>query len=124
MRRMSFMLTMEQMRAGTKTVTRRRGWWRLKPGDRVMAVEKCMGLKGGERQVEIGEIEIVAVKPEMLDTIERYPEYGREECDKEGFWKMDPSDFVAMFCKTHAGIGPRSVINRIEFRPLYVTQAK
>ena len=43
------MLTKEQILARTKTVTRRLGWWFLKPGDVVWACEKCMGLKKGEK---------------------------------------------------------------------------
>ena len=43
-RNMSFMLTTEQVRNKTKTVTRRLGWWFLKPGEIVNAVEKGMGL--------------------------------------------------------------------------------
>lgn len=46
-RNMSFTLTIEQMRARTKTVTRRKGWAFLKPGDLVWAVVKGMGLKPG-----------------------------------------------------------------------------
>ena len=44
-RNMSFAMTTEQIRARTKTVTRRFGWWFLKAGDQVWAVEKAMGLK-------------------------------------------------------------------------------
>ena len=46
-RNMSFALTTEQFKARTKTVTRRFGWWFLKPGDVVRGVEKAMGLKPG-----------------------------------------------------------------------------
>ncbi len=49
MRNMSFMLTTQQMQDRTKDVTRRVGWWFLKPGDVIMAVEKGMGLKKGEK---------------------------------------------------------------------------
>lgn len=62
MRNMSFALTTDQFLAGTKTVTRRLGWKFLKPGDRVMACEKCMGLRKGEKIRRLGEIEIVSVK--------------------------------------------------------------
>jgi len=49
MRNMSFMLTTGALLEGRKMVTRRLGWWFLKPGDRLCAVERCMGLKAGER---------------------------------------------------------------------------
>lgn len=67
MRNMSFMLTTPQMYSGTKKVTRRIGWWNLKPGDVVMAVEKGMGLKKGEKVVQIYQIMIVETRPETLD---------------------------------------------------------
>ena len=44
-RNMSFALTTEQVRRREKTVTRRRGWWFLKPGDIVTAVKKARGLR-------------------------------------------------------------------------------
>lgn len=49
MRIMSFALTEQQLMDGTKTVTRRVGWANLKPGDRLTAVRKAMGLKKGPR---------------------------------------------------------------------------
>ena len=48
MRNISFMLTKDQVRNRHKTVTRRLGWRRLKPGDVLRGVEKAMGLKAGE----------------------------------------------------------------------------
>ena len=48
-RNMSFALTTNQVKKKEKTVTRRCGWWFLKPGDVVNAVEKSMGLKKGEK---------------------------------------------------------------------------
>ena len=48
MRNMSFAMTTEAVRNQTKTVTRRFGWWFLKPGDMVQPVEKAMGLRKGE----------------------------------------------------------------------------
>ena len=41
---MSFSLTTPQFRAQTKTVTRRKGWVFLNPGDHVLGIEKGMGL--------------------------------------------------------------------------------
>ena len=46
MRNISFMLTTQQFRNRTKTVTRRMGWWNLKPGDILMGVEKRQDSKG------------------------------------------------------------------------------
>ncbi len=49
MKNISFALTTKQFLDGSKTVTRRLGWANLKPGEILMACEKCMGLgPGGE----------------------------------------------------------------------------
>ena len=48
-RNMSFMITTEQIKNRTKTVTRRLGWNFLKPGEVVNACEKCRGLKAGQK---------------------------------------------------------------------------
>lgn len=51
----------------------------------------------------------------MLDDID----YGFEECALEGFGQHPvyrwPSAFVAMFCATHKGCTPETVVTRIEF---------
>ena len=49
MRLMSFSETTDQIRARTKTVTRRDGWDNLRPGERLWAVEKAMGLRKGQK---------------------------------------------------------------------------
>ena len=119
MRNMSFMITTQQMYDETKTVTRRLGWWGLKAGDIVMAVEKGMGLKKGEQVKRIYPIEIVSVRQERLDWITP------AECILEGFPEMAPEQFIDMFCKSHKHCGPRTEINRIEFRkPTASAQAK
>lgn len=68
-RNMSFMLTTQQVLAQTKDVTRRVGWWNLKPGDQLNAVEKGMGLKRGQKIVKLGRIEVVSIRHERLDEI-------------------------------------------------------
>lgn len=50
-RNMSFALTMKQINDRSKTITRRLGWWFLKVGDEVNAVNKVMGFKKGERHL-------------------------------------------------------------------------
>jgi len=109
---MSFMLTTEQMYNKTKDVTRRVGWWFLKPGDKVMAVEKGMGLKKGEKVKRIYPIEIVSVRKEPLNYITA------EEVVREGFPELSMRDFMTMFMKSHKGCTPHTEINRIEFRPV------
>ena len=108
MRRMSFSMTMAAFLDGRKTVTRRLGWWGLGPGDRLIAVEKAMGLKRGEKMVSLGEIEIVSARAERLGAI------SATDCKREGFGYMQPSDFVDMFCEAMR-CKPDTIVNRIEF---------
>ncbi len=66
---MSFALTEPQLMDGSKTVTRRTGWQNLKPGTRLLAVRKAMGLKAGEKVQPLCEIEITSVRRERIDVI-------------------------------------------------------
>ncbi len=105
---MSFMLTTQAMYQRRKTVTRRDGWWNLKAGEIVMAVEKCQGLKKGEKVVKMYPIRILSTRPEPLNAITD------AECVLEGFPEMQAGDFVDMFTK-HNKCEPEKVVNRIEF---------
>lgn len=119
MRNISFMLTQEQIRNRTKTVTRRLGWRHLKVGDLLRGVEKGMGLKAGEKIVTLCTIRVTNVRQEPLDRLTADPEYGFEECRKEGFGDHPslrwPSEFVNFFCRSHKGCLPSSDVTRIEF---------
>jgi hypothetical protein len=106
---MSFSLTTEQVRNRTKTVTRRFGWWILRPGDRVMAIEKGQGLKKGEKVKYICEIEIVSARREQIKDMPA------GDCMLEGFMELSVSEFVEMLCN-HAHKKPTDVVNRIEFK--------
>jgi hypothetical protein len=106
---MSFMLTTAQMRAGTKTVTRRLGWWFLNPGDLIMAVEKSRGRRKGEQMARIAPIRIVSTRAELLNRITV------EEVRREGFYEMSPADFINHFCATHRSCTPQTRVNRIAF---------
>jgi hypothetical protein len=108
---MSFSLTTPQIRAKTKTVTRRIGWYFLKAGDVLNAVEKCRGLKKGEKVKRICQIRVVSVRNEALYDITK------EDCIKEGFPDMEPSDFSAMFAR-HNNFGLGAEVTRIEFEYL------
>lgn len=109
MRRMSFSLTTPQMRARTKTETRRLGWENLKPGEHLIAIEKGMGLKKGEKHVLIGEIEVDVVERVRLDRITK------EQVKAEGFPEMEAMDFILFFCRTHNCM-PHTPVTRIRFR--------
>jgi hypothetical protein len=108
-RNMSFAMTTEQVRNQSKTVTRRFGWWFLKPGDLIQPVEKAMGLKKGEQKKEIGgPVRIVSVRREILSSIDK------PDCIKEGFPHFHPSDFISMLHR-HYGCSFYAEVNRIEF---------
>lgn len=117
-RRMSFSKTVAQMRARTKTVTRRLGWTFLKKGDRVTAVEKTMGLRKGEKQVVLGDIEVVDVRRERLVDVTQ------EDCAAEGFPDLGPKGFVELFCAMGGpGTGTETAVTRIEFKHLCTARA-
>jgi len=111
-RNMSFMLTTDQIRNRTKFVTRRLGWWFLKPGDILNACEKCMGLKKGEKVKKICQLRVVSVKKEILDET-----ITEDEIIKEGFPHLTTARFLYMFCK-EMGCNPGVEVNRIEFEYL------
>jgi hypothetical protein len=114
MRNISFAMTQAQIRAGTKTVTRRLGWERLQPGTILCAVEKGQGLKKGEKVKPIREIRVLNVRREPLMHMYTLG-YGKDECSKEGYPGRDPLDFVVWFCKEHRPCQPDWLITRIEF---------
>lgn len=121
MRMMSFALTERQLLDGSKTVTRRTGWANLRPGERLLAVRKAMGLKAGERVQPLCEIEVMSVRRQALGCIDA------ADCAAEGFPHLSPEDFIRFFMakvKT-PGIG-RSIneitVTRIEFRKIPGTE--
>jgi len=119
MKNMSFALTTEQILDGSKTVTRRLGWLNLKPGQQVRPVRKCMGLKPGEKlDVLRDPLTVVSVRREPLRAMLDDLDYGLHECGLEGFGSHPdyqwPSSFVAMFCATHKGCTPETIVTRIE----------
>jgi hypothetical protein len=105
----SFAMTTAQFLDGSKDVTRRFGWGKLKPGDRLKAVEKAMGLKKGEKSKVLGVIEVVSTRWEPLDAITA------EDCAREGFPHWQPQDFVD-FIVGHYKCERNKSINRIEFK--------
>jgi len=98
-RRMSFFLTTAQVLGRTKTVTRRAigTWTTLKPGDKLVAIEKGQGLKAGEGHHVLALIEVVSVRVEQLNAITA------DDCAREGFPGVRPSEFVEFFMGSHRG---------------------
>jgi hypothetical protein len=110
---MSFALTTEQLLDGSKTVTRRTGWRTIKPGARILAVRKAMGLRKGESPQPLAEIEVVSVRRERLGDIDQ------ADVIAEGFPFKTPLDFIRMFCE-HMRVTADTEVTRIEFRVVEV----
>lgn len=115
MRNMSFMLTTEQIKNRTKTVTRRLGWRFLKPGDLIQAIEKGQGLKKGETVKRLAVLCVEKVSVEWMSDF-REREDSHAETRREGFPYMTPEEFYVFFRKSHPN--PSSddlLVTRIEF---------
>lgn len=131
-RRMSVTLTLDAVRARTKTVTRRQvdSWCTLTAGDRLTLVEKGMGLPKGAQQVVVAEVEVVDVRVEPLSRGASW-----SEIRAEGLWDRartvltDPTSgqspgewFCSFWLTSHghrADADPRLVkVRRIEWRYL------
>lgn len=107
-RNMSFMLTTEQIRNRTKTVTRRMGWKFLRPDDVLNACVKCMGLKPGEKIQRICQIRITSVSFEPLSYCTDH------DATKEGFPELSGGQFCSFFASAMK-CEPDAEITRIEF---------
>ncbi len=101
-------MTTEQIHKRTKNVTRRFGWWFLKAGDEVWAVEKVVGLQKGEKMKKICKLLVISTRAEPLNAITP------GDCIKEGFPYLTPNEFVEMLCN-HYGCRPEETVNRIKF---------
>lgn len=119
--RMSCSMTIESVRDRSKTVTRRHvaTWQSLAVGDHLVLVEKAQGLKAGEHQVVLDEVEIVDVRVESLAMVL----YEKFATHREGLGHMTKHEFVAFWLKGHGYPANASAwqvqVRRIEWR--YVT---
>jgi hypothetical protein len=109
MRRMSFALTERQLVMGHKTVTRRLGWKTLKAGDELLAVDRCMGLKKGQKSRALARIRVVGVCREPVANATDL------EARLEGFPHMTGAEFVRFFCGAMK-CEPHTLVTRIAFR--------
>lgn len=116
-RLMSVAFTEDAVRERRKTVTRRKGWLFLKPGDRLTLCRKVMGRKKGEPLVRITEVQVVSVRRERLITLRGY-DYGYEEMRKEGFPGMSVYEFVEKYFAVAQGMNWWDEVTRIEWRYL------
>lgn len=108
-RLMSVAFTEDAVRARTKTVTRRKGWTFLRPGDRLTLCRKVMGRKPDEPVVRIVDVEVVSIRREQLGLITA------DEVAREGFPGMSPDEFVQRFFVAAQGIQPWGIVTRIEW---------
>ncbi len=121
---MSVAYTEDAVRERRKTVTRRKGWLMLKPGDHLTLCRKVMGRKPGEPLVRICEVEVVNVRRESLyeidvdDSLVWPEEYAAAEIQKEGFGEMNPADFVTKYFVEAQGMARDAEVTRVEFRYL------
>jgi len=113
MRIMSFLLTTDQMRARTKTVTRRLGWADLEKGMLLQAVERTRGLEKGAKVRKLGVIRVVSVRKERLSRLQG-ARYGKLEAKKEGFPGLSGREFVEHFVAS-LGCPKNALVTRIEF---------
>ncbi len=116
-RLMSVAMTADAVIARQKTVTRRKGWLMLKPGDRLTLCRKVQGRKPGEPLDRLAEVKVTHVRREALSTLLIRP-YGDREVAMEGLPGMDPSDFVQKYFIDAQGMHPNDIVTRIEFRYL------
>ncbi len=98
---MAFSMTTAQVRAGTKTVTRRMGWDDLEIGEEFCGIEKGQGIAKGGKVVRLAILRCIANGRERLGAMIDRPEYGKEEAKREGFPEMDGAEFVTFFCNGH-----------------------
>ncbi len=83
-RNISFAMTTQQIKARSKDVTRRFGWWFLKPGEQLHGVEKAMGLQKGEKIFRLCKIQVVSTRAEPLNAITQ------DDVIREGFPDWTP----------------------------------
>jgi hypothetical protein len=111
---MSVAFTEQSVRERRKTVTRRKGWEFLVPGDRLTLCRKVMGRKPGEALVRLAEVEVVSVRREPLYEITD------AEVALEGFPGMPQEEFVHRFFIAAQGMRSSDEVTRIEWRYLDV----
>lgn len=114
MKRMSFAMTVDCIVDRTKTVTRRPAdtWTRTEPGDRIVAVDKVMGFRPGQRPRVLAVLRVLSVRVEPLAAVTR------EDCAREGLPDLTPAEFVRRFADAY-GVSAREAeamqVRRIEF---------
>lgn len=126
-RLISFALTEESFLDGSKTMTRRLGWWTDKngrrlvnEGDRLTGCRKVMGRRKGEPLIRLGEVLVTAVYRQRLDLITD-EDVRREGVPVEFFDEIDHAtgqpptwEWVRWFCEAQK-CAPSDDVTVIEF---------
>jgi hypothetical protein len=123
-RLMSVAFTEQAVRDRSKTVTRRKGWWKdkhgrrlVKPGDRITLCRKVMGRKRGEPLERIAEVQVVSVTRHRLSSLLTSPS-GALEMEREGFPGMWPAQFIQQYFVDAQDMSADAEVTRIEWRYL------
>lgn len=117
-RLMSVAFTEQAVVERRKTVTRRKGWTFLKPGDRLTLVRKAMGRKPDEPLVRLAEVEVLDVHRELLLDIAAAGELTAEGFpDLEALNAEGCAEFVRRYFRPQ-GLDFHSFVTRIEWRYL------
>lgn len=85
------------------------GWEDLRPGELLCGVEKSQGLRPGQPIKRLAIIRVRSVRRVQLNQITY------DDCRREGFPHMAPSQFTRMFVASHESCRPTSMVTRIEF---------
>ena len=125
-RLMSVALTADAVIERRKTVTRRKGWLMLEPGDRLTLCRKTRGRKPGEPLERLAEVEVVSVRREPLRRLTPLAElstasrrfYPHDEMILEGCPGMDTAEFVLRYFIDAQGMRASDLVTRIEWRYL------
>lgn len=121
-RLMSVAMTADAVLGRRKTVTRRKGWTFVRPGDRITLCRKVRGRKPGEPIERLADVEVVSVRREslrrLIDPYPHAPWYGSREVEREGFPGMEPRTFAKRFFLDAQGMALDDEVTRIEWRYL------
>lgn len=123
---MSVAMTTDAVIDRTKTVTRRKGWWKdkrgrrlLHEGDTLTLCRKVQGRKPDEPIERLAEVEVIGVRREPLtELLHEGALYAGFEMIREGVAGMPPAEFVRRFFVEAQGMSVDDEVTRIEWRYL------
>ncbi len=115
-RLMSVAFTEQAVVERRKTVTRRKGWTFLKPGDTLTLCRKVQGRRRSDGTVEpivrLAEVEVLDVRRERLSPVDADGELAAEGCPD-----MSATEFIGRYFEPQ-GIHALDLVTRIEWRYL------